>query len=119
MLFEELGREPILVVDDPDQKEAIMLQHFVRDALHNLLVLQCVVGDGDSTSWVGGGELPWRVHRNHIEQSSRVLFLCSCKPFEQAQLSDVFRERDAPELLDVGAFLCLFKAHVFTGLFDF
>ena len=66
MSFEELEGELVLVVDDPDEEEAILL-----DGRHwqcvDQRISQGVVGDGNTSSWVSRGELPWRVHRDDVE----------------------------------------------------
>ena len=66
MSFEELKGELVLVVDDPDEEEAILLDRRHWQCVDQR-ISQGIVGDGNTTSWVSRGELPWRVHRDDVE----------------------------------------------------
>ena len=73
-LFEEVESKAVLGVNDPDEEETILLDH-VKRQVHDLLVIQRVVGDGNAASRVSRAQLPWRVDRNDVEKSASCLAL--------------------------------------------
>lgn len=89
----------ILVVDDPDEEEAALL-YFVERNFQNIIVCQSTVGNGNSSGWVGRGELPWWVTSDHVEQSSSVLHL-SLGYLVKVYLHDILTDWNGPEMLDV------------------
>ena len=64
-----------LVVDDPDEEEAVLLNRG-HGQVFDVVVGQGIVSDGDTTSWIGRGKNPGRVHRDDVEQSTTMLHLC-------------------------------------------
>ena len=43
--------------------------------VHNLFIGESRVGNGDSSRWVGCGQLPGRVHADYIEEAATMLHL--------------------------------------------
>ena len=61
MLLEQIESKPVLGIDDPNKQESICLD-LVEGQIQNLVINQGVVGNGNTSGWVGTGQLPWWVH---------------------------------------------------------
>lgn len=93
----------VLGVDHPDQEEPVLLQ-LVEGNIEHLLIVQRLVGNGDSSGGVGRGKLPGRVASDDVKELSAVplLSVSECLP---VKANHVFTERYRPELLNVGLLL--------------
>ena len=65
-LFHELDCEGVLGVDGPDDQDPVLLQLGDGDLL-NPLIGKGVILDSDSSGWLGGRQLPGRVHHDDVE----------------------------------------------------
>jgi len=74
MQLEEIEGELILVVDHPDEKEAVTLHVLERKSL-DFVVGHRRVGNRHASGGVGRRELPWRVHADDVEEAACVLHL--------------------------------------------
>jgi hypothetical protein len=59
--FEKFKSVAVLGIDYPYEHEAISLKLFERHFVHDLGVCKSFVSDGNSTGWISGRQLPWRV----------------------------------------------------------
>ena len=97
-LVEEFDGKPVLGVDDPNEEEPVVL-NLVKGHIQNLIVGQSVVGNGDSSSWIGGGEHPWRIARDDIKEPPAMLHL-SCSQLVKIKSLYSIADRNGPELRD-------------------
>lgn len=74
VVFHHVNGHAVLGVDHPDEQETVGLDLVERD-VKDLLVVQGVVGNGDTSCGVGRGELPGWVNGDHIKKPSTVLHL--------------------------------------------
>lgn len=58
----------VLVVDHPNEQESVCLEFDERNNIQDVLVGQGVIRNGNTSGWIGTGEHPWRVDRDHIEK---------------------------------------------------
>lgn len=103
ILFEHFKCQSVLCIDYPNKQEPVFLK-LVEGQVQNLLIHEGFVSNSDSSSWVCGRELPWRVAGNHIKEASPMLKLGSCQ-LVVVQVEHVVAYRNRPELLDVGFLL--------------
>lgn len=97
VFLEEIEGKLILVVDDPNEEEAITL-HVLQGQVRDLYIIHGRVGNGHATSWVRRRQLPGRVHADYVKEAPSVLHLLLPKVLEVV-LHDVSENRHAPELL--------------------
>lgn len=82
----------VLGIYHPHEQEPCTLQLRHWDVLNGLIVETAVL-DGDTTGWLGGGELPWRVHHDDIKLPVADLQLLLQQVLE-VKLGDICADRD-------------------------
>lgn len=98
--------ETVFGIDDPDEEEALLLQQIEAQILHDLLVSEITVGDGDASGWVRSRQLPWWVASDDVEEATTAVSSLRRRQLHEEIVrleTNLVTQRHAPELLQVGA----------------
>ena len=104
MYLEEVQCELVLVVDDPDEKEAISL-YMMQGQIADERISHRRVGNGNTSGRVSSRKLPRRIHADDVVETAGVLLLYFAEILKVVSIH-INQDGNTPELplVDVADF---------------